>query len=57
MNTCPVCGEELRSETALKCIAGYRAEIEACMDKILKREKAEADKQIYCFGSVIAYLG
>ena len=57
MNTCPVCGEELRFETAFKCIAEYRAKTEACRDKILKREKAEADTQIYCFGPVIAYLG
>ena len=56
VNTCPVCGKEMRSATALSRIDGYRKNIGKYEERVRDIEK-ETPNRSYYLGVTNAYLG
>jgi len=56
VNTCPICGEDLRSDTNKKRIAGYRENIRKYAKRVEDLIKTEKHKPYYLY-KIAAYVG
>lgn len=56
VNCCPVCGNEMRSDTSLKRIEGYRQNIRKYSSRVKDLESTEKNRPYY-LGKVEAYCG
>lgn len=57
LNKCPLCGSELRSDTVLKTIQGYQANIKKYEKQYAEGIKKARGKSIFYYGSCHYYVG
>ncbi len=56
LNTCPICGHDLRSKTTFERIEGYRKNIQKYTDRVNSLMETEKAKPYYLY-KIHAYLG